>query len=316
MNILFFGSTNNSITILNSISKIQNLKPASTRGESKIYIAAIVTQPPRPVGRKQIITKTPTHLWAETHDIPVHYFETDPTKKTAFRNETEVIQQLTTYNPQLIISASYGQLIPWEIIKQAEFKGINIHPSLLPRWRGADPTPWTILSGDPETGVTIVGLSKQFDEGKIFAQERITIPQNIYHEELRQLLFHKGADLLVSTLPSIIDGSNIGTNQDKTQATYARRLTREDGFIPYKLFQKVLNKEDINKGELPLFLQQFTGSPLQLIHRALYALSPWPGLWTKINIKGQEKRMKIIDFDTVQLEGKTPQPWYQVQNLF
>jgi methionyl-tRNA formyltransferase len=299
MNILFFGSTENSVTIVTALSNYN--------------ISAIVTQPPRPVGRKQILTKTPTHLWSEEHNIPVHFFETDPTKKTAYKNESEVIQQLTTYNPQLVISASYGQLIPWEIIDSAEYKGINIHPSLLPRWRGADPTPWTILSGDSETGVTIVGLSKQFDEGKIFAQERIKVPQNIYHEDLRQLLFKRGADLLVKTLPSIIDRTNTGTNQDKALATYARRLTREDGYIPWKILQPALAGEQIAKEQLPIFFQQFEDSQKNLINRAIYALTPWPGVWTKVRINNQEKRMKLLNLDLVQIEGKTPQPFREIQ---
>lgn len=323
MKILFFGSTENSVCILNALHNNTALQ------QYNIFISAVVTQPPRPIGRKQIITNTPTHIWAEQHHIPVHYFENNPLKKTTYKNEREVTLKLKTYDYQLVISASYGQLIPWEIIEKAQYKGINIHPSLLPRFRGADPTPWTILSGDKETGVTIVGLTKQFDEGKIFAQQRIAVPENTFHEDLRQKLFEQGATLLEKTLPSILDGTNTGIPQDKWQATYARRLIREDGFIPWSVLEKAMNGELIKPEELPpLFhnptIQQSNNPIIQLIHRSLYALSPWPGIWTLVTINQVQKRLKLLSLhidklsgalvlNTVQLEGKTPQPYDQIQ---
>jgi methionyl-tRNA formyltransferase len=327
LNILFFGSTHDSVSVLDGIT---NHPPE----DLQISVAASVTQPPRPQGRKAILTPTPVETWAHEHNLPVHSFPSNPAKKTAYLDEQAVIDTLTQYDYDIVISASYGQLIPWTIIDRAEKKGLNIHPSLLPRWRGADPTPWTILAGDQECGVTIVGLSQSFDEGYIYAQERLSTPKQTSHEALRRDLFARGTQILCQHLSDIINNKNTGIPQHKEHATYARRLTREDGYIPWEILNKALNKRTVEKTDYPPLLSASLRHTLnktepsiqELLQRAVYALAPWPGLWTMIRIKNRSLRMKILSvspsstsehiiLENIQMEGSTPQPWMQIQEL-
>lgn len=320
MKILFFGSSDDSVTVVESLIQKQ------------YAVAAVITQPPRPVGRKQILTPTPVETWAHAHKIAVLSFPNQKDKPTLFENEADVTNTLETFTPELLVSASYGQFIPAELIGNTKHGGINIHPSLLPRWRGADPIPWSILSGDHQTGVTLVTLENNFDGGKIVAQKKIPLTETDTHLPLRQKLFETGAELLVEMLPKYLDGSIPGTIQNEQEATVARRLTREDGFIPWQILDKAIHGETVSLDELSPFFQQImkltTDNPqlTTILDRAIRALSPWPGVWTLLrsdvhrSYGGQaEKRLKILSGHTqhhegkellivgqVQLEGKNP----------
>lgn len=285
--IIFFGSTNDSVLVLEKLSPLS--------------VVAIVTQPARPVGRKQIITQTPVELWAKEHTIPVLTFANNPDKPWLFEDQEQVIDALQPFQADLLISASFGQKIPTDSIKSAKFGGLNLHPSLLPRWRGADPVPWAILTGDTQTGVTIVTLEERFDAGKIIAQKKYPITDRDFTDPLRTTLFKIGADLLIDSLPDFLSGKNKGKPQTFLKEPYARRLTRDDGFIAWGRLKKAMEGSDNHE-------------PL-VIERTFRGLSPWPGIWTKTKIKSEEKRLKILAchlsshllvLDSVQLEGKKP----------
>lgn len=287
MSVIFFGSTSDSVIVL------EKLRSAS--------IVAVVTQPPRPVGRKQLITPTPVETWAKERSVPVLSFPSDPKKPWLYKDEHQVVDTLESQKADLLISACFGQKIPWETIRDTRFGGLNVHPSLLPRWRGADPVPWAILSGDYQTGVTVVTLSKEFDEGRIIAQKKIPITDKDTSDALRTKLFTIGAQLLEETLASYtsdvkavphIGGVKLRGNP------YARRLTRDDGFETWDTIQRAFDDPEEAKR----------------IDRKFRAFHPWPGLWTKIG----EKRLKIlalhidqerIVLDEVQWEGKKPIPY-------
>lgn len=253
MKILFFGSTSDSVLVL---EKLPN-------------VVAVVTQPPKPIGRKQIITPTPVEIWAKEKHVPV--FTTPPQESF-----------------DLVISASYGEKIP--------FPGINVHPSLLPRWRGGDPVPWAILSGDKKIGVSLVTLTEKFDQGLILAQEKIPILDTDTTDPLRAKLFSIGTELLVKNLPDIINKKIKGVPQNIEGQPYARRLTRDDGFEPW---ETLINPNEAIR-----------------INRKFRAFHPWPGLWTLF----EGKRLKILGFTTVpttvQLEGKKPVSWEQFNDAY
>ena len=263
MNVIFFGSTTDSLLVLEKLSGV----------------VAVVTQPPKPVGRKQILTPTPVELWADTHHIP-----------------TTTLDVLSPFKPDLLVSASYGEKIPIDAIRSAKFGGLNVHPSLLPRWRGGDPVPWAIMTGDHQIGVTVVTLAEGFDHGKIIAQKKIPIAPHDTSGPLRTHLFQLGAELLVESLPDYLSGKNKGVEQKIKNEPYARRLTREDGFEPWDTL--INTKEAVR------------------IQTKFRALHPWPGLWTL----WKEKRIKILAFDAtpalVQLEGKTPISWEQFKKAY
>ncbi|MCJ7826210.1 methionyl-tRNA formyltransferase [Patescibacteria group bacterium] len=314
MNIIFFGSTSDSVIVLSRLV------------DNNYFPVAVVTQPPTPIGRKQIITPTPVEIWAKKHTIPITSFGNDPKKPWLFQNEEDVVNTLLTFKPNLLISACYGVKIPQQILKKAKFKGLNIHPSLLPRWRGADPVPWTILSGDQQTGVSVVTLVEQFDQGRIIAQKKIAIRQTEVSDRLRATLFSLGADLLINSLPNYLSGSNKGTEQKSDNGSVAKKLTREDGFIPWDHLKAAMEGSDIPQKQRIGISQFVTCHMSHVALRMLRALSPWPGVWTRLASTSQresrraEKRLKIIEahlennsliLDTVQLEGKKPVSWKQ-----
>jgi methionyl-tRNA formyltransferase len=282
MKIIFFGSTTDSLLVLEKLPLAD--------------IVAVVTQPPKPVGRKQIIATTPVELWAKKNSVTVLSFPTQEAKPWAYADEQPVIDALQPMKPDLLVSACYGQKIPGAVINAATHGGINVHPSLLPRWRGADPVPWAIYSGDHQTGVTLVRLSATFDQGTILAQEKLNISDTDTAEPLRAKLFTMGAELLAKTLPDILSGKIKGHPQQIQGTPYARRLTRDDGFEPW---EKIMDPHEI-----------------QRIKRKFRAFDPWPGIWTTYN----GKRLKILGFTTlptiVQLEGKKPVSWEQFKRAY
>ena len=298
--IIFFGSTTDSVLVL---EKLMTIKSCT--------VAAVVTQPPKPIGRDHTVTATPVELWAKQHEIPVLTFESSPEKPWLYANEQQVIDTLQPIKADLLVSASYGIKIPWDTIRDAKLGGINVHPSILPYWRGADPVPWAIMEGDRQIGVSVVTLSETFDQGLILAQEKIPITPKDTSDQLRTKLFTMGADILADILPSFILGKLKATppilHRGGTPPKYARKFTREDGFEPWELITEAMT----------------TGANAERIERKYRALHPWPGVWTKINPvqnNTQTIRLKILvlhlnnnilGIDEVQLEGKKPVSWKQ-----
>jgi len=297
MNTIFFGSTDDSVIVVGKLV-------------DKLKITAVITQPPKPVGRHQTITPTPVEVWANNYKIPVYSFQNNKEKPWIFENENEVNDTLCRLQPDLLISASFGQKIPTTLINSAKFGGLNIHPSLLPRWRGADPVPWAILKGDNETGVSLVTIAEKFDQGRIIAQEKIPITDTDLSDPLRTKLFEIGAELLLNNLDGYLSGKNTGIIQNIQNEPYAKRFKREDGFEPWENIEKAMTDSP---------------SEAERIDRKYRALNPWPGLFTIIrnsfivNRKTTNKTDNIrliirkchlennrLILDTVQMEGKKP----------
>ena len=337
MNIIFFGSASDSVIVLDTLIHFPSSDFPASPADGRLLLSAVVTQPPTPIGRKQVISPTPVEIWAKKHNLPVLSFENDPKKPWLFQNEEDAVNTLSTFKPDLLISACYGVKIPQQILKKAKFKGLNIHPSLLPRWRGADPIPWTIPSGDQQTGVTVVTMSEQFDQGKIIRQKKTQVTDTDLPDPLRKKIFTYGADLLISSLPDYLSGKNKGVNQKSQRATYARKLTRSDGFIPWYHLQTAMEGGDVPREKRNGILTSVLCPLPSAITRAIRALSPWPGVWTLINptnlpageaglqIRQMKKRLKIIAahvennkliLDTVQLEGKNPVTWLKFKKAY
>lgn len=290
---LFFGSTDDSVIVLEKIAGIKNMA-----------IAAVVTQPPKPIGRDQILTPTPVEAWAKEHHIAFLSFATSTEKSWQYHNPQQVVDTLQPIQADLIISASYGQMIPAETITSAKYGGLNVHPSILPRWRGGDPVPWAIMTGDHQIGVTVVALSPTFDTGEIYAQEKIPLLPTDSSDPLRTKLFSIGADLLATLLPEYLRGKAkpLPVHKETEKPPYAKRFTRENGFEAWESIMAAINN----------------GIDTDRIERKYRALHPWPGLWSTVN----GKRLKILALHIdngklvpteVQMEGKKPVPWTQFQ---
>ena len=216
---------------------------------------AAITQPDRPVGRKQVITPTPVKALAQEIGIPVLQPENV--------NNEQFLRTLREYKSDLFVVVAFGQILSKDLLS-IPVSAINVHPSLLPRHRGPAPLQETILQGDTETGVTIMLMDEKMDHGPILAQVRFDVDRNETLSSLKDKTHIAGVELLIRTIQNI---STIKpTEQDHSQATYTRLLTRDSGNI------------------------DFTSVTAQHADRMIRALNPWPGTWTE----WRGKRIKLL----------------------
>ena len=206
-------------------------------------VCGAFTQPDKPKNRGMKLLPTPVKEFCLAHDIPVF----QPTK---LRDGT-VLAQIRELAPELIVVAAYGRILPEDILNYPARGCVNVHSSLLPKYRGAAPINWAILNGDKETGVTIMHMAAELDAGDIIAQASTPIDPDETVESLHDRLAELGAELLVETVKKIEDGTACRTPQDAAQVTYAPMLSRE------------LSPMDWNK-------------PARALHDQVRGLIPWP----------------------------------------
>ncbi len=196
-------------------------------------VVLVVTQPDKCVGRKQIVTKTPVKVEAEKNAISVF----QPTKIK------EDYQKILDVHPDIIITCAYGQIIPKSILDYPKYGCINVHASLLPKYRGGAPIHHCLINGDEKTGITIMYMDEAMDSGDIIEQEEYTITSVDNVGTLHEKLSLMGAQLLIKTLPSIIAGTNKRIKQDINKVTYAYNIKREDEKIDFqKTGEQILNQ--------------------------------------------------------------------------
>lgn len=206
----------------------------------------VVTAPDRPVGRKQELTPPPVKVLAEENKIPV----LQPEK---LGKETK--NKLDKTKPDLFIVAAYGKMLTKEILDIPEHGSLNVHPSLLPKYRGPSPIQYSILEGDKETGTTIMLMDEKMDHGSIAAQEKIDINDTDTADVLSKKLAKHGAELLEKTIPGYTKGEIKPEEQNHARASYTHIITRANGKIDWNM-------------------------PAEKIERQLRAFSPWPGIFT------------------------------------
>jgi len=232
--------------------------------ESSAQCIAVITQPDQPVGRLKKIEPTPVKQAALELNIPVYQPLDIRTHEWS-----EKIRELA---PDLMVVVAFGQIIPKSILDIPRYCCINVHPSLLPRHRGPAPLQETLLSGDTETGVTIMQMDEKMDHGPILTQVHIPLAPDETLASLRKKTTASGVPLLLKTIQDIQKGTAHPIPQDDSRVTYTRILTRESGKIDW-------NK---SAGE---------------INRQVCALNPWPGTWTEWN----GARLKIFSTQPTKL---------------
>jgi methionyl-tRNA formyltransferase len=198
----------------------------------------IITTPDRPKGRKLELTPSETKSWAITNNVA--FIEQEKIRDQDF------INKLQSDNFELFIVASYGKIIPKSILDMPKFSTINIHPSLLPKYRGPSPLQGQILHDDKNVGVTIMKMDEQVDHGPIIIQGNVIIPNwPSKLDELKQITAKTGADLLAKILPDWILGKITPTEQNHTEATFTKKIEKIDGLVdivngdPYQNFLKI-----------------------------------------------------------------------------
>ncbi len=270
INIAFFGTPDLCIPYLDALKDV-GLTPS-----------LIVTNPDRPQGRThREYVSPPTKIWAQERNIGVFQPE---------KLDDEAFVTLNEHKWDLFIVIAYGKIIPQRIIDIPTYGTLNVHYSLLPRWRGATPVEATLLHGDSETGVTIQQMRYQLDSGPAIAQARIMLDGDETASQLRDVLTEIGSDLLIETLPSYLNNEIIPDEQNENDITTCGLINRSDGEITF----------DMTDEEL---------------HRRYRAYTPWPGIFF---FDDNGKRIKITHahyhdgefiIETVVPEGKKEMDW-------
>ncbi len=242
--IIFFGTPKFSDIILKRLI------------EEKINPVLVVTCPDKPVGRKQTITPSPVKKTAKRNNINISQPE----------DIKEIEEKIKEINPDLIVTAACGRILPKELLEIPKHGCLNLHPSLLPKYRGPSPIQAAILNGDTKTGVTIIKMTEGIDEGPIIASSSFIIGKvKITHEELEEELAKMSAKLVKETIPKWIKGEIEPEKQDESKATYTKKIKKEDGRIDWN-------------------------SSAREIERKIRAFNPWPSAFCK----AEDKIMKIL----------------------
>lgn len=223
MRILFIGSADIAIPSIRILL------------ENKIKVVGVISQPDRPAGRKKILTSTPLKSYCVNCNIDV--FTPEKIESDESYNFVKKI------NPSLIVVVAYGQFIPEKIINLATHRAINLHPSLLPKYRGATPIQHSLLNGDSYTGVSIIDVSKKMDCGDILLQKKINILDEDDYLSLYKKLSNIGAFLLKDAITGILNNNILKISQIESESTYVKKISKEDGNINWNdSAKKISNK--------------------------------------------------------------------------
>ena len=234
-------------------------------------VLAVVTQPDRPKGRELKPQPSPVKVVALESGLPVLQPE-------RARNQ-DFIQTLVGLKPDLIVVVAYGQILPQAILDIPRFGCMNVHTSLLPKYRGAAPIQWAVVNGEKETGVTIMKMDAGLDTGDILLQERTPILPEDNSKTLHDRLAQMGAILLLKTIPEYVSGNLLPRPQPTIGGSYAARIKKEDGHIDWNLSaQAILNR--------------------------LRGLSPWPGVFSFLEDGSRKHLLKIWQAEVVEGAGQ------------
>ncbi len=222
-------------------------------------LVGVVTQPDRASGRGRELKPLPVKLLAQELNIPV----IQPVRL----KPPEAMQQLQDWNPDLIVVAAFGQILRKDVLDLPRFGCINVHASLLPRWRGAAPISAAILHGDEETGITIMKMDVGLDTGPILSQRSIRLTQDDTAGSVFESLSRLGADLLIETLPGFLSGKIQPVPQPEEGSTYAPMLKKEEGRLDFTRSAEELERRVRAFNPWPGAFMEFDGALLK-IHRA------------------------------------------------
>ncbi len=227
--------------------------------EPSFQVIAVVSQPDKPKGRDMKLQPTPVKELALAEGLPV-------LQPRRARDE-EFIAQLRALQPDLIVVAAYGQILPQSLLDIPRLGCLNVHTSLLPKYRGAAPIQWAILDGDAETGVTIMKMDAGLDTGPMLSTVKTAITPEDNAQTLHDRLAALGGELLVKTIPDYAEGKILPVPQPAEGASYARKISKEDGQIDW-------------------------AQPARVLWNRVRGFTPWPGAFTHLNEDGKPRLLK------------------------
>jgi methionyl-tRNA formyltransferase len=255
MRIVFIGTGDIGLPTLRALQK------------SEHELLGVVTQPDKPAGREQKITAPPVKAEIAGSKLPV--------LQPAKIKDQQAIEQIRALAPDVVVVMAYGQILPGAVLEISKIACLNLHASLLPRWRGAAPIQAAIAAGDRETGITVMHMDEGLDTGDILLQRRIDIQATDTGGSLHDRLAEIATEALLEALGLLASGTASRIPQDKQLATYAPKLNREAGRIDWN-------------------------EPAAVIERNIRAYNPWPGAFTEL----ENQKLKIFSAAIVHLRGK------------
>ena len=229
----------------------------------------VITNKPQPVGRRQILTPSPVFDLAKQRQLPI--------LEVAGLKGGKIVNQIQSTKSPLGILVALGMIVPQNLINVFSDGIVNIHPSLLPKWRGPSPIQYSLLNGDDETGVSLMLLDAEIDHGPVVAQKKVLIEPDETYLELAKRLGEMGAKLLVDKVPDYLSGVIKPQTQDHSQATFCKMIKREDGKIDWS-------------------------RPAREIYNQWRAFTPWPGIYTVWN----NKRLKLLEVAPAEIKSSKP----------
>ncbi|MFA5933547.1 MAG: methionyl-tRNA formyltransferase [Microgenomates group bacterium] len=264
--VIFFGTPDFVIPVLNSL--IENFE-----------VVGVVTAPDQKVGRKQILTPSPVKLASQGDVLRGYSLKVFTPEKL----DQDFAEKLRDLKPDLFVVAAYGKIIPKNILDIPKQGAINIHPSMLPKYRGPSPIQSAILAGDKTTGISVIKMDEKMDHGPIIYAEEFSISDLDNFQTLSTKMFDRSSLFLAKIIPAYLAGELELVEQDDTLVTFCKIIKKEDGYFDLKIFPKSPNF-------------------LEILDRMVRAYYPWPTTWTHWN----NKIVKLMPDKMVQIEGKKP----------
>ncbi|MGN0507343.1 MAG: methionyl-tRNA formyltransferase [Lachnospiraceae bacterium] len=264
MKAIFMGTPEIAATILEEVVK------------SRHELLAVVTQPDKPKGRGHEMAFPPVKEVALAHDIPV----LQPEKARA----PEFLEEIRRLNPDIILVAAYGKLLPKELLELPKFGCINVHASLLPKYRGASPIQWTVINGEKKSGVTIMHMAEGIDTGDMILSKEVELAPDETAGSLHDKLAEIGGPLLLEAMDLLETGRAPRIPQKEEEATYVKMLDKTMGCLNFR-------------------------QPAVLLERLIRGLNPWPSAYTKLDGKNMKLwKAEVVSDEQISKEMKTSEP--------
>ena len=261
MKIVFFGTPQFAADVLRYLL------------DNKIDVAAVITKPDKPQGRSGKLVPTPVKQVAEEYGIPYH--------QPLIVSDLAFAPTLESYQADLFVVVAYGEMLKQHILEMPEKGCINVHPSLLPKYRGASPIQHSVIHGDSETGVTIMHMVKKMDAGDMIDVVKISLDPNITYGELEKVLCRAGSELLLKVIDAFEIGPVSAVVQDHDKATFVKKIELEDCELRWD-------------------------KPGLELHNLVRGVNPEPGAWCYIQVKGNKLRLKVMRTEYLADRSGTP----------
>ncbi len=293
---VFMGTPQFGVTIVDALFSIE-----------EVELKFVVCGPDRPAGRGRKRTSPPVKTWALDHGVPVIQIES---------LRSSILQNVfTSQRIDIVVVASFGFIVPRVLLDWPTYGALNVHASLLPRHRGASPIPFSILAGDAETGITLMRMTIELDAGPVYAQEKIPISDDDTAETLEKKLADLGARLLKETLLDILEGQIRPRPQDENNVTFAPKMTKEMGWIPWHKSAQYIERHIRAMTPWPTPMTQWNGQVLKIwkarcVHGLHSKKHARPGETVSVSSKEWivQTGEGLLSLEEVQLPGKKKMP--------